>query len=800
MRTASLVAVVLLLTLSHSGSATTSWPGFRGPSFDGSGSLGRPWPERPAVARDWLQPLGSGYSGVVVAGDRAFTAWSEGGEDWIGAFETGSGARLWKRSLGPTYAGHDGSHDGPIATPTLIGNRLVFLTPRGRLAALAAGDGSPLWQVELNAETGSEPPHYGVSASPLAIDLDGDNDLVVVEHRVAGSHAVAAYDVATGERRWKAGDDVINYQSPVLATLAGRRQILAAGDKLLVGLDPATGTQLWSYAHGGEEGDMAAGKIVPLPLGDDRIFIAHSVGDSQLLKLAARDGGLTPEKMWNSPALGRSYAPAVHLGGLLVGYSGTILVGVDAATGERRWRSREPGDGFLLRVDDRLAVLTKKGTFHLGRVDASGWVEDARLPLFETYAWTPPSIAGGQIFARSLGQVARASIVAAATTTTTAVAAKPATEGFEGFLATLATRADKQAAVDAYFASLPPGPVIEGERVHFVYRGSAEDLGILGDMLGSRVQEPMRRIADTDLFVYSTKLPTDALVSYRFVRDYEQQIPDPRGPLQVEERPGRPTSWLAMPGARKVDFLREAPAERRGRLESHEIDDAKFGQKRRIEVWLPPGYDAAKERYPVVYVHGGRAAIDPGLLPTALDNLVGGGRLRPLIAVVVHLVDEQRFSDFGDRRNDYMASVAEQVVPFVDRTYRTLAQREGRASYGAGFPAGVGLDLALNRPETFAAASVQSGFLSIDRVAAPATPTASKTHPLTIHVEWGRFDQHAPQEGWDIRKENARLADDLRQRGLNVKSREVAAGHGWGSWRTRWDLVLGELFTSQTPR
>jgi enterochelin esterase-like enzyme len=141
-----------------------------------------------------------------------------------------------------------------------------------------------------------------------------------------------------------------------------------------------------------------------------------------------------------------------------------------------------------------------------------------------------------------------------------------------------------------------------------------------------------------------------------------------------------------------------------------------------------------------------------------------------------------------------MASVAEQVVPFVDRTYRTLAQRESRASYGAGFPAGVGLDLALSRPETFAVVSVQSGFLSLDRVPAPATPTAFKTNPVRIHVEWGRFDQHAPQEGWDIRKENARLAAGLRERGLTVTTREPAAGHGWGSWRTRWDLVLGELF------
>jgi enterochelin esterase family protein len=250
-----------------------------------------------------------------------------------------------------------------------------------------------------------------------------------------------------------------------------------------------------------------------------------------------------------------------------------------------------------------------------------------------------------------------------------------------------------------------------------------------------------------------------------------------------------------MPAARHVDFLGEPPAERHGRLATHELDDTRFSKKRRIDVWLPPGYDAVEDRYPVVYVHTGRPAIDPGLLPTALDNLVGTGRLRPLIAVVVHRIDEQSFAEWTDRRDDYAAAVAELVVPFVDRTYRTVAQRASRVSYGARFPGAVALSVALKRPETFGVVATQSAFmLDSDRQAFLAALPDAKAHPLTIHLEWGRFDDRAPQEGWDVGRENALLAEGLRERGLTVKAREVAAGPGWGSWRTRWDLVLGELF------
>ena len=140
------------------------------------------------------------------------------------------------------------------------------------------------------------------------------------------------------------------------------------------------------------------------------------------------------------------------------------------------------------------------------------------------------------------------------------------------FLAELGAAADKSATVDRFLASLPAGPLVEWpDRVAFLYRGKANDVGIAGDMIGDRREDPMSRVDGTDLFWYETTLSPDARISYHFVRDFEERFPDPRNPWRVPA-PATGTigafpaeqSSLAMPAWRPPDHLAEAAPERRG--------------------------------------------------------------------------------------------------------------------------------------------------------------------------------------------------------------------------------------------
>ena len=91
-----------------------------------------------------------------------------------------------------------------------------------------------------------------------------------------------------------------------------------------------------------------------MPAGDGRLFLKLRQDGSAMLRLVPRpDGGATVETLWTAPVLRTTYVVPVYHGGFLYGMSGrSTLTCVDAGTGEVRWRSREPGDGFPLVVGD----------------------------------------------------------------------------------------------------------------------------------------------------------------------------------------------------------------------------------------------------------------------------------------------------------------------------------------------------------------------------------------------------------------------------------------------------------------
>ena len=97
--------------------ATESWTHLRGPA--GDGRLPADALASGALEADWRVPIGSGYSGIVAAGDRVVTMYADGDEDVLAAHDIASGKRLWRVSLGPMYAGHDGSDDGPLSSPVI---------------------------------------------------------------------------------------------------------------------------------------------------------------------------------------------------------------------------------------------------------------------------------------------------------------------------------------------------------------------------------------------------------------------------------------------------------------------------------------------------------------------------------------------------------------------------------------------------------------------------------------------------------------------------------------------------------
>jgi len=230
-RSARILAAALAALVTGAGLAgaeeTTSWAQFRGPAATDAG-VGAPLPDREfGLSMAWTRELGSGYSAISIAGDRAVTQFAAGEQDVIAAFDTASGEELWRYALGESYQGHTGSDDGPLSTPAIEGDAVYALGPRGRLVALALADGSERWAHDLD-ESNSTAPFYGYTSSPLVT-----GGLVIVATGGEG-HAVTAFDAVSGETRWTAGDDSVSYQTPSLVRL-GRGPTRSTSFLLLAG-------------------------------------------------------------------------------------------------------------------------------------------------------------------------------------------------------------------------------------------------------------------------------------------------------------------------------------------------------------------------------------------------------------------------------------------------------------------------------------------------------------------------------------------------------------------------------------
>lgn len=318
----------------------------------------------------------------------------------------------------------------------------------------------------------------------------------------------------------------------------------------------------------------------------------------------------------------------------------------------------------------------------------------------------------------------------------------------------------------------------------------------------------MIRIEGTDLSYFARKLLPNARVNYVFMRDYEE-IPDPLNPNTAtsyvlrrdwEFGSGDPleVSWLAMPEWQAPAHLNErgegAP---QGRIETRELYSEVLGADYPFDIYLPAGYEEGNQRYPVIYHHGGKTALGPGRFPLSLDNLIGA-QLEPVIVV---FIKQQNPVGLNSKTRvvparEHADVWAKDVVPFIDKNYRTRATSEFRAHVGAGGSSLEALWAAYRHPAMADRLALQSVYyLTVDWNKLEPVIQAAGRPPLQVYLEWGAYDIQNPQEAWDARETARALRGFLRAHGARVTGGEVPDGTGFQSWKNRTDVVLRFLLT-----
>jgi enterochelin esterase family protein len=237
-----------------------------------------------------------------------------------------------------------------------------------------------------------------------------------------------------------------------------------------------------------------------------------------------------------------------------------------------------------------------------------------------------------------------------------------------------------------------------------------------------------------------------------------------------------------------------------------------LGLTRRMTIYTPPGYEASKAQYPVLYLLHGmggdeEAWIALGRTAQILDNLIAAGKAKPMIVVMPNGNAAQEAapgeSSLGfykptfqlpkTMEGSYEKSFPE-IVSFIDRNYRTVKAKSGRAIAGLSMGGFHSLHISKEYPDMFDYVGLFSAAIQPDR---------ENSSPIYADMDkklQAQFDKQ-PKLYWIgigsadfLYKANAVYRQRLDDHHFTYKYFETGEGHIWKNWRIYLSEFAPQLF------
>jgi enterochelin esterase-like enzyme len=151
-----------------------------------------------------------------------------------------------------------------------------------------------------------------------------------------------------------------------------------------------------------------------------------------------------------------------------------------------------------------------------------------------------------------------------------------------------------------------------------------------------------------------------------------------------------------------------------GKIDTVSYDSKSVGATRRALVYTPPGY-SPKKKYPILYLLHGiggdeKEWLNGGQPQLILDNLYAENKIQPMIVVMPNgramkddratgnIMAPDKVQAFADFEKDLL----EDLIPFIEKKYPALKDRENRAIAGLSMGGGQSLNFGLGNLDKFA--------------------------------------------------------------------------------------------------
>jgi outer membrane protein assembly factor BamB len=217
---------------------------------------------------------------------------------------------------------------------------------------------------------------------------------------------IVAYDLASGEQKWKWTGDGPAYASPVLATIEGVKQIVTLMDKKAVGVAATDGALLWEFPFAVQ----GRGYNCATPIVDGSIvYISGANRGTKALQLSKEGDKLTVKELWSNPDNAVQFSTPVLKDGFLyaVSQQGAFFC-IDAKTGKTAWTagSGRQGYGAMLDAGSVILALTQKSQLAVIQPNAQAYTEVASIKVAEKDTFAHPVVSGNRMYVRDTDSLA----------------------------------------------------------------------------------------------------------------------------------------------------------------------------------------------------------------------------------------------------------------------------------------------------------------------------------------------------------------------------------------------------------
>ena len=363
-----------------------------------------------------------------------------------------------------------------------------------------------------------------------------------------------------------------------------------------------------------------------------------------------------------------------------------------------------------------------------------------------------------------------------------------------------------------------------------LYAPKAVTVSVEGDFLPSEVVEtPMGKYEVTGkaalkeengVWTYTSEVLEPEMYSYKFKVDGQDYL-DPSNVYRCRDIASYTNIFIVTRTEGDKGWLYQVNKVGHGNVSKVWYPSPTLQTTRRMTVYTPAGYDEGRGRYPVLYLlHGAGGDEDAwttlGRAAQILDNLMATGRVKPMIVVMPNgnancdaAPGEWHRGMYkptfrGHEASKPVASTEESfkdIVAYVDKHYRTLANKQNRAICGLSMGGGHSFGISKRYPDWFNYVGLFSAAISLNAKGFDGIQDKDQHIAPEVERQLQVMFQKKPALYWiaigntDFLYQNNKVYRDyLDEKGYPYEYVETDGGHIWRNWRIYLTMFSQRLF------